>query len=240
MATFVLIHGAWHGGWCWDKVAAILRGAGHTAITPDLPGHGRDSMRPEDVTLDAYVDRVLDVVDAPSEPVILAGHSMGGLAITQAAELRPDKIAALVYITAFIPRDGESLSQLSMTDQASLLNQSREIDRERGLMWVRPDAHREVFYHDCQEEDAVRAANLLAPAVAIKPNITPVHLTAERFGRIPRYYVECLQDRAIRIQTQRLMHENTPCERVFTLDASHSPFFSMPDELARCLMAVAR
>lgn len=238
MAVFVLIHGAWHGGWCWDKVAALLRDAGHTVVTPDLPGHGSDTTPLDEIGLESYVDRTLEVLDAQAEPVILTGHSMGGLVITQASELRPDRIKALVYVTAFMPRHGESLSQLSLNDQESLLNQNREIDRERGIMWVRPEAHREVFYHDCSDEDAARAAQLLVPAVAIKPNTTPVRTTADGFGRIPKYYVECLQDRAIRPHTQRLMYQNTPCQRVFTLDASHSPFFSMPEELVRCLLAI--
>ncbi|HVA24827.1 MAG TPA: alpha/beta fold hydrolase [Chloroflexota bacterium] len=238
MAAFVLIHGAWHGGWCWDKVAALLRDAGHTVVTPDLPGHGSDATPLADIGLDTYVNRAIEVLEAQQEPVILAGHSMGGLVITQASELRPEKVKALVYVTAFIPRDGESLSQLSSADQESLLNQNRELDRERGVMWVRPEAHRQVFYHDCTDEDVVRAAQLLVPAVAVKPNVTPVHTTVDAFGRIPKYYVECLQDRAIRPHVQRLMYQHTPCQRVFTLDSSHSPFFSMPSELARCLLAI--
>ena len=238
MGSFVLIHGAWHGSWCWDKVAPLLREAGHTVAAPDLPGHGADPMPIPDVTLEAYVDRALEVLDAQSEAVVLVGHSMAGLVITQAAELRPDKVKSLAYLTAFMPRDGESLSQLSMADKDSLLNQNRELDREKGIMWVRPEAHRQVFYHDCSEEDVARAAAMLAPAVAIKPNTTPVHLTAERFGSIPKFYIECLQDRAIRLPVQQLMYRNTPCQRVFSLDASHSPFFSMPAELARCLLAI--
>ena len=239
MAAFVLIHGAWHGGWCWDKVAPLLRAAGHRVATPDLPGHGADPMPIPEVTLEAYVNRALETLDTQTEPVILVGHSMAGLVITQAAELRPDKVKALAYVTAFMPRDGESLSQLSMADKGSPLNRNRELDREKGIMWVRPEALREVFYHDCSDEDVARAAAMLAPAVAIKPNTTPVHLSAERFGRIPKVYLECRQDRAIRLPTQRLMHHNTPCQRVFRLDASHSPFFSMPEELARCLLAIA-
>lgn len=238
MASFVLIHGAWHGGWCWDKVAAVLRDAGHRVATPDLPGHGDDATPLSDITLDSYVHRALEVLNAEPHPVILVGHSMAGLVITQTAELRPDKVKALTYVTAFLPRNGESLSQLSLVDNDSMLNQNRELDRERGIMWVRPEARRDVFYHDCSEQDVARAVARLAPAVAIKPNVTPVHTSADNFGRIPKFYVECLQDRAIRPHTQRLMYQNTTCQRVFTLDAGHSPFFSMPDELARCLMAI--
>ena len=235
MSAYVLVHGAWHGGWCWDKVAALLRAAGHTVATPDLPGHGQDRTPLADITLDSYARRVAETIDAQAGTVVLVGHSMGGMVITQAAEWRPDRIRTLVYLTAFIPRDGESLSQLSMVDPDSLLNQNRVIDRERGAMWVRPEALRAVFYHDCSDEDAQCAERLLAPEIAIRPMTTALRITPENFGRVPRAYIECLQDRAIRLPTQRLMQANSPCEKVISMDTSHSPFLSAPAELARLL-----
>ena len=81
MATFVLIHGAWHGGWCWRKVVPHLEAAGHTVIAPDLPSHGDDPTPAAEVTLDDYVRRVCEILDAQDEPVVLVGHSMGGLLV---------------------------------------------------------------------------------------------------------------------------------------------------------------
>ena len=107
METFVLIHGARHGGWCWNKVIPLLEKAGHKVMAPDLPGHGENKNTA--TTLQGYVDRVLEVLDRQPEPVILVGHSMGGMVISQAAEYRPDKIKKLVYVCAFLLRDGESL-----------------------------------------------------------------------------------------------------------------------------------
>ena len=104
MSTFVLIHGAWHGGWAWNNVAALLRTEGHTGHTPDLPGHGSDQTAVGEVTLQAYVDRVTAVIDSCPEPVVLAGHSMGGVVISQTAEQRPQRICALVYVCAFLLR----------------------------------------------------------------------------------------------------------------------------------------
>jgi pimeloyl-ACP methyl ester carboxylesterase len=83
---FVLVHGSWHGAWCWEKVTPLLEAAGHVAVAVDLPGHGEDRTPPGDVTLSDYTDRICDVVAAQSGPVVLVGHSMGGGAITQAAE----------------------------------------------------------------------------------------------------------------------------------------------------------
>lgn len=239
MSAYVLVHGAWNGGWCWDAVAELLRQRGHTVSTPDLPAHGRDTTPLPEVTLDSYVQCVVKAIDAQQEPVILVAHSMGGIVITQAAEYRPDRIKTLVYVTAYIPRDGESLSQLSTADSGSLINQNRVVDRDRGAMWVRPEALREVFYHDCSDEQVERALGLLAPAIATKPAGTPVHLTEANFGRVPRVYIECFQDQAIRLPTQRQLQANNPCIRVISMDAGHSPFMSRPVELAQHLDSIA-
>ena len=116
MSHFVLIHGAWHGAWCWYKLAAVLRAAGHMVTCPDLPGHGVDRTPTADVTLASYVGRVVEVLDAALEPVVLLGHSMGGAVVTQAAEERPDRVRHLVYLAAFAPGDGQSVFQVARAD----------------------------------------------------------------------------------------------------------------------------
>jgi pimeloyl-ACP methyl ester carboxylesterase len=102
MSTYLLIHGAWHGGWCWRKVLPLLEAKKHKVLAPDLPGHGDDKTATASVTLKSYVDRICEIASAQTEPVILAGHSMGGVAITQAGENCPKQIRALVYVCAFL------------------------------------------------------------------------------------------------------------------------------------------
>jgi pimeloyl-ACP methyl ester carboxylesterase len=111
MARIVLVHGAFSGAWCWEPVLPCLRAAGHTAQTVELPGSGEDRTPVAEVTLEAYAARVGDALGegAPAVPV---GHSMGGIVITQAAAPYPDRVAALVYVTAFLPGDGQSLMDL--------------------------------------------------------------------------------------------------------------------------------
>jgi len=163
---------------------------------------------------------------------------MGGLVITQTAEACPELIRTLAYVTAFAPRNGESLSQLSLPDSGSLLNQNRIVDRESGRMSVRPEGIDDVFYHDCPVADIELAHRHLVPAIALAPVITPVSTTAERFGVIPRVYVECTEDRAIRPVTQRQQISNNPMQAVFTLPTGHSPFFAAPQELTRILLSL--
>ncbi len=97
MSTYVLIHGAWHGGWCWNKVVPLLQQEGHRVLTPDLPGHGQDTTPLSAITLQLILQRLTDLLDSEVEPVILVGHSAGGLHITTLAHLRPQKVKTLVY-----------------------------------------------------------------------------------------------------------------------------------------------
>jgi pimeloyl-ACP methyl ester carboxylesterase len=237
MSTFVLIHGAAHGGWCWYKVVPQLEKQGHTVLAPDLPGHGKDKTPVADVTLQLYVDSVCKLLDARREPVILVGHSMGGGIITQVAEERPERIKRLVYLTAALPRNGQSMFEEFQhdTESAALANfvvapdQSYATFREAGL--------KEAFYEDCSEEDIALAKLLLTPQ-AMAPIITPVKTSEVRWGRIPRVYIECLRDRALTPLFQKRLYTATPCQQVISMNTSHSPFFSAPGELARHLMVL--
>src|SRR5258708_26771291 len=106
MSTYLLIHGAWHGAWCWRNVIPQLTWTGHTVIAPDLPGHGDDLTPLACVTLESYVQAVTNLLDALplEEQVILVGHSFGGIVISQVAEERPERIQCLVYLSALLPK----------------------------------------------------------------------------------------------------------------------------------------
>jgi pimeloyl-ACP methyl ester carboxylesterase len=184
MSTYILVHGSWHGGWCWDKVKVYLEARGHTVFAPDLPGHGQDKTPIPEITLQRFVDRVCEVLDAQTEPAILVGHSMGGIVVTQTGEYRPDKIKTLVYVCAFLPRNGESLLQLAQQDKETLILPNLIINEEQGFHSVKEEAVRDVFYHDCSDEDVVRAKSLLATQEALAPVATPVQISDENYGRM--------------------------------------------------------
>jgi pimeloyl-ACP methyl ester carboxylesterase len=238
MATFVLVHGAWHGGWCWDRVAPLLESAGHRADALDLPGHGDSPAAMSEMTLDAYAGRVADRVQAADEPVVLVAHSMGGISVTQAAELVPERIATLVYVTAFLPGDGQSLIQLADGDPTALVQPNLVVDEAAGSCLVDEHALREAFYGECSEDDATWAAARLVPE-SLAVMASPVRITEERAGSVARVYIECDRDRAISIDKQRELWAARPCARVITLDADHSPFLSRPEALAKHLLALA-
>src|SRR5690348_12061426 len=112
MTSFVLIHGAWHGGWCWQRVTPLLEAAGHRVWAPDLPGLGSDRTPLEQVTLDTWRDFVCKHLERAGEPAILVGHSRGGVVISAVAEAMPEKIARLAYLAAFLVPDGKTLGEM--------------------------------------------------------------------------------------------------------------------------------
>lgn len=238
MSTYILVHGAYHGAWCYAKVVPLLEAAGHTVVAVDLPGHGDNPVPRDQITLAAYVDHVCGVVDAQSEPVILVGHSLGGMTISQVAEERSDQIKTLVFLTAMMPQDGESRADVSVrVGENSTVAQAR-VPTDDGLAsTVRDEMIKPLFYGDCSDDDIATAKANLVPQ-ASEVIAAKVRLTDANYGGVPRVFIECLQDGAIPIGTQRQMIAGAPCQRVLTMDTSHSPFFSAPQELADNLLSL--
>ncbi len=234
LSTYVLVHGASHGAWCWKKVVPILQQNGHTVVAPDLPGHGSDKTPVHNVTLKAYTDRICEVIDAQDDSVILVGHSMAGIVIPQVAEYRPNKISMLVYLTALMPTDGNSM--LQTTEEIRNPNFRTVADDELSYVY-KEELLRDLFYGDCSEDDIRFAKSLLVPQ-PIRPTQEPVHTSESRYGRVRRVYIECLQDGIIPPAFQKKMYTAVPCEQVISMNTSHSPFFSAPDELATHLMSL--
>jgi pimeloyl-ACP methyl ester carboxylesterase len=237
MSTFVLVHGAWHGAWCWHKVVPLLRNRGHRVLVPDLPGHGRDQTPINSVSMADYAQRVVDVMRTAQEPVILVGHSMGGFVISAAAEQQPDAVAKLVYLAAFLLDDGQTFGAVASQDAASVVSSGIVPSADGGSLTVKASVLKEAFYADCSDADISLAELALGPesAAALGGSL---HVTPSRWGRIPRVYIECTQDRAVSIASQRLMVGRLPCEKVITMKTSHSPFFSAPELLTQHLLSL--
>ena len=238
MATFLLVHGACTGGWCWEKVVPLLEAAGHRVCAPDLPGLGSDQTPPAHVTLADNVDKLARLLDKIDEPVVLVGHSLGGITISQLAEARRRKIRTLVYLCALLPTPGKSGKDMTALEPDTLFRLSRQISPDGLTYTFARDKLPVLFYADVSPEDRYRALQRLRPQPLAIPT-TPVTLTEERFGSVPRVYIECTHDTAIRIKLQRQMVKMTPC-RVITMECGHSPFYSNPEELAEHLEAIAR
>lgn len=235
MSDFLLIHGSCHGAWCWRDVIPVLEALGHRARAIDLPGHGDAPCPIEDITLDSYADAILAAIDTPA---IVVGHSMAGFPISAAAEKNPARIARLVYLCAYAPRDGVSLVDMRQEAPRQPLLAAIEKTPDGLGFTVRDDKLAEAFYHDCPEGTVAYAREHLC-VQAIRPQATPIRLGAN-YASVPKSYIRCAEDHAIPPEYQQTMTEGWPPEDVSEMPASHSPFFAAPEDLARRLDRIAR
>jgi len=240
MATFLLVHGAFHGAWCFGKLVAELAARGQRAVAIDLPGGGDDQTPIAEISLDGNAAAIARAVQRESEPVILFGHSLAGVSISAAAELVPERIALLVYLAAFLPRDGDSVASISASPASRKASGPPAMTRSAdGLSFSAiPERARGIFYSRCSDEDVAFAVPRLRPQAYAVQRAT-LRLTQERFGRVPRVYIECLQDNAVSLALQRDMVAKSPCREVISLATDHSPFFSAPGLLADVLTRLA-
>lgn len=234
MKTFIFIHGSWHGSWNWHRVVPILEKAGHRAIAMDLPGMGRDKTPIQTVTLQTSVDAICSLLDTIEEKVILVGHSKNGILISQVAEYRPHKIEKLVYLAAYLIPSGKTQREYSMQDTEGVLKPYVTFHEALQATTLDSAIYREGLYADCEEYIVSLAKVLLSPE-PFSSGITPLQLTERNFGTVPRVYIECTEDRAVTPFIQRKMYSEMPCEKVYSLATSHSPFFSQPQALADIL-----
>lgn len=220
-----------------------LKAAGHDAIAVDLPGNGFDSTPPQEVTLDLYAAHVSRLVDSVTGPVVLVGHSMGGTVVAQTSELRPRKIALAIYLCAFLLPDAMSVLEFYgkyLRPEMRGAHSRVTYDPEGLRSSIDPASAVEVFYHQANRATAEAAARRLTPQPE-GARRSRLHLSPERFGSVPRVYIEARDDHSVHLPLQRQMQELTPCLATYGLDSDHAPQLSQPDTLTELLLeAVAR
>jgi pimeloyl-ACP methyl ester carboxylesterase len=231
MKIFILIHGSWHSSWNWHRVIPILESRGHKAIAIDLPGMGKDKTPVKEVKMKTTVEKICSLIDSIEGKVILVGHSKNGIMISQAAEYRPDKIEKLVYLAAYLIPSGKTQREYSIQDTMGMLKPYVTMYEDLNAHTLQPEIYKEGLYGDC-DDNITELAKLLLSHEPVESGITPLQLTEENYGRIPRVYIECTEDKAVTPFIQRKMYTETPCEKVYSMATSHSPFFSKPKELA--------
>ena len=238
----VLVHGAWHGAWCWAGFQAELDRRGVPSLAVDLPGHGASTEPLGDLHGDAAaVGRVLDAAarrrpDVTDDGVVLVGHSYGGAVITQAA-LDRDDIAQLVYVAAFALDGGESvMGALSTFDRRDVALAGAMVPNEDGtITTIDPNGAVASFYADSPPDIAAAAIPRLGP----QPMATMTQpTTASPLGSIPSTYVRCARDAAVHPDHQAVMADR--CDVAVTIDTDHSPFISAVAELAGVVETAAR
>jgi pimeloyl-ACP methyl ester carboxylesterase len=218
VTSYVLVHGAWHGAWCWERVQEHLPGA----VAIDLPSNHVDGAGLTDDV--AAVRAVLDGM----EDVVLCGHSYGGAVITEAGA--HDNVSHLVYLCAFVLDVGETVMENAAppTPPTAL---TAAIRPDGDWVGIDPDGARTAFYGDCDETPVER----LVPH-GLAAFTTPVAVAAWKVK--PSTYVLCTKDEAVHPDLQRWLA--TRCTGTVELDASHSPMLSVPGRVAEVLVAAGR
>ena len=225
-STVVLVHGAWGGGWSWERVVPLLEERGVASVVVELPSADGDPADPPGLADDvAAVTRALDETPGAS---VLCGHSYGGVVVTVAAAGRAD-VSHLVYLCAFMPDVGESLLTLTGGPAPWI----RRLDDGRTL----PDRERLAAsgYQDCDDATRDSAIARLRPHVTA-PFGEPVAVAAWR--ELPSTYVVCTEDRSIPVELQRERFVPRAGQAI-ELASSHWPFFSQPERVAGILAALA-
>jgi pimeloyl-ACP methyl ester carboxylesterase len=236
MATFLVAHGAWSAGWAWKKMHPLLRARGHALFTPTHTGLGERShlARPE-IDLEAHVADILAVLQFEDlRDLVLVGHSYGGMVATVVADRAVERIARLVYLDAFVPRDGESL--LDLTGAANRERVLAAVHSAQGEGWRVPA---NPLPPDTAPEDVAWAG----PRRMAQP-VRTFEQAARLSGaveRLPRTYIYCTRPGPGDVFRQFADRARaTPGWRCHELDASHNPHITMPDTLASLLDAIAR
>lgn len=238
MKTFILIHGSWHSSWNWHKVIPILEKLGHKVLAIDLPGMGRDKTPIKEVTLKSTVEHICKIIGNIEGKVILVGHSKNGIMISQAAEYMSEKIEKLIYLAAYLIPSGKTQAEYSVKDTNGVLKPFVKRFPESNSHTLDPVIYKEGLYHDCEDEISEMAKLILSHESAAT-GITPLELSEENYGSVPRFYIECTEDKAVTPFIQQKMYTETPCEKVYQIQTSHSPFFSQPNELSEILNEIA-
>jgi len=232
--TLVLVPGAWHGAWCWQRLTPLLQSAGHRVLTPELAGTGADATDPAAVTLEGWARQLAALLRAEDQPVLLVGHSRGGAVISRVAELAAERIRHLVYVAAYLLPSGGSVAAEARADEDSVIPANMIAAASGITCTLRPEIIPQAFYGDCDADTVALAQESITPE-PLKPLVTALRVSEANFGAVPRAYVECTRDRTISLAAQRRMQAALPCDPVLTLESDHSPFLSHPRELAEWL-----
>jgi len=236
---YVLIHGAAHGAWCWDEVAARLRASGHRVVTLDLPGHGRRAGEVRQASVQAYGRAVADAMALEGiSRGVLVGHSMGGLVIPKAAELAPARIAHLVFLAAVVVPDGGSLAGTLMAPAGRAMVMGNAAGRGDGTFLYPAELAWARWMGDMARSDprVSRALALLTPQ-SLRPFVEPVNLGAFYGMRVPRTYIHCLGDKAV-VPSRAAECAARLGVAPLDMDCAHNAMLSRPDELVRILESI--
>ena len=237
MATYVLVHGGGHGGWCYQRVARLLRSSGHEVYTPTLSGLGeRSNLLSPDIDLDLHVRDVVAVLHYEDlHDVILVGHSYGGMVITGAADRAADRIGRVVYLDAANPQNGQSLVDVAGPIIESTRPLGAVVDGVELVLLPSPEAG--LFYGVTDPDDVAWMADRLT-GHPWKCFEQPLRLTNQSaFAALPQYHIVCTSTLATR--DPELMEKARADGRLWEIDTGHDLMITEPEAVTEALLQIA-
>ncbi|QIL79928.1 alpha/beta hydrolase [Diaphorobacter sp. HDW4A] len=238
----ILIHGAWQGSWAFSAWTPWLENAGWQVHAVDLPGNGHSRDHARAATLPGYTDHVVELLASLDAPAVVLGHSGGGMTASQVAEAMPERVRALVYLAGMMVPDGWGFADVIARCQQDNpgfdyqgVGQHLIWNETRTASHVPVDAAMALFLQDC-EESAARDAAMRLAAQPESGRSMHNQLTPERYGRVPRIYVECTEDRSVSLPLQRCMQRLTPGADCISLACGHVPQLVRPELLTARLL----
>jgi pimeloyl-ACP methyl ester carboxylesterase len=231
--TFVLVHGAWHGGWCWGKVAAILRGRGHSVVTPTQTGLGeRSHLLSKSITLDTFVNDIVNVLKFEDlKDVILVGHSFGGPPITGTADRVPERIRQLVYLDAAMLQNGQSVFSLLPSELVAARRKAAE-ETSGGLSIPPPPAA--SFGISDPAQQAWLAARLTPHPFGTYDS--PLNLKNKFANGLPTIYISCTEPAYPPLNASKEWAVKNGIKMI-DLKTGHDAMVTVPEKLADMLAA---
>ena len=231
--TFVLVHGAWHGGWCWRRVADRLQAQGHKVFTPTLTGLGeRSHLLRAGINVSTHVTDIVNVMKWEDlSAVVLCGHSYGGMVVSGVAEQATDRIASIVFLDAFVPQDGDSM--LAITNQA--VRDALKAATDRGDLGVRP---RSAAAFLVNEKDQAWVDAMCVPqpvgcfTEAMKITGARERIAKKTYIRAGAYPNPGFDAALARVRTDKSW-------RIYSVPCGHDVMVDMPERLTEILLEVA-
>jgi pimeloyl-ACP methyl ester carboxylesterase len=228
-STYVLVHGAWHGGWCWKKVVPALRAAGHEVYTPTLTGLGeRAHLANPAIDLGTHIADIVNLLEAEElNEVVLLGHSYGGMVVTGVADRAAARLRRVIYLDAFLPQNGKCLLDYLHPDRRTIIKQGEiggfvdplpleifGVTERQDVAWVLRHEMRQSYRTFAQ----------------------PVHFTGEGGANLPRTFVYCTRPPTGSFDQFAARLRNDPAWKFYELKAGHDCMITDPQGVIRILL----
>ena len=240
MTHYILVHGAWEGSWSWNLTQPALEKAGHKVTSVDLVGSLDNKAEINEVTLENYVETVVDAIKDLDHKVVLVGHSLAGAVISHVAEQIPEKIERLVYVTAFLLENDDSIIEAMKRDPGGQFLPELKFSDDGSYATAEEETWRNIAFHDVSEERILGALPLLlGTKQATDPFIAKAVVSEANLGSVPKTYIRTSIDKMISPGLQDEMIAKWHVDSVHTLEAGHFPTLSLPEELATLLLKEA-